>query len=104
MLAHSLTTLVHVSNSACATQLCVAATPLSLPGDGTDYSDIIGLIVLHAYMTRQPYTVQGLLRIPNGSRRLLTSIDNQNLQNYKTKVTSKANGTFSLLNKTYINS
>jgi len=32
--------------------LWLAATPLSLPGAGTVYSDILGLIVLHGNMTR----------------------------------------------------
>jgi hypothetical protein len=30
-----------------ASHLWLAATPLSLPGAGTVYSDILGLIVLH---------------------------------------------------------
>jgi hypothetical protein len=43
-----------VSNSANATShLWLAATPLSLPrAGGIVYSDILGLIVLHADMTR----------------------------------------------------
>ena len=36
-----------------ATHLWLAATPLSLPGAGTVYSDILGLIVLHVIMTLQ---------------------------------------------------
>jgi hypothetical protein len=66
------TLLILVCLSASATtHLWLAATPLSLPGAGTVYSDILGLIVLHVNMPRRTvyqrpsYTVQGLLRIPS---------------------------------------
>jgi hypothetical protein len=38
--------------SASATHFWLAATPLTLPGAGTVYSDMLGLIVLHVNMTR----------------------------------------------------
>ena len=43
-----------------ATHLWLAATPLSLPGAGTVYSDILGLIVLHVNMTRQINRIRDL--------------------------------------------
>jgi hypothetical protein len=44
-----------------ATHLWLAATPLSLPGAGTVYSDILGLIVLHILnMTRTITRIRGL--------------------------------------------
>ena len=46
-----------------------AATPLSLPGTGNVYADIIGRIILHVNNQR-PYTVQYLLdlfRYPGGT-------------------------------------
>jgi hypothetical protein len=58
-----------VLSASATTHLWLAAKPLSLPGAGTVYSDILGLIVLHVSMTRRSivlaYTVQGLLRIPS---------------------------------------
>jgi hypothetical protein len=43
----SLLILVCLSASDTTTRLWLIATPLSLPGAGTVYSDILGLIVLH---------------------------------------------------------
>jgi len=46
-------TCVRVSNSASAAHLWMAANLLSLPGAGTVYSDILGLIVLNVNMIRR---------------------------------------------------
>jgi hypothetical protein len=40
-------------SASATTHRWLAATPMSLPGDGTVYTDIHGLIVLHDNMTRQ---------------------------------------------------
>ena len=40
-------------NASASTRLWLAPTPLTLPGDGTVYSDILGLIVLHVNMTKR---------------------------------------------------
>ena len=40
-------------SASATTRLWLAATPLSLPGAGTVYSDILGLIVLNVNMIRR---------------------------------------------------
>ena len=59
-----------VSIAASATHLWLAATPLSLPGAGTVYLDILGLIVLHINMTRTTTRIRRgltLYRVSYGS-------------------------------------
>jgi hypothetical protein len=52
--------------------LWLAATPLSLPGAGTVYSDILGLIVLHVNMTSKRTVESETLRISHACCQLIT--------------------------------
>jgi len=98
-----------------ATHLWLAVTPLSLPGAGNVYSDILGFIVVHDNMTDEwKYRIrdftrgayQDLLIIPSNGTSYSAHMLSINYHNYyiqNIKITNKT-GTSSLLSQTHRNS